>query len=478
MSDQWDVIVVGAGSAGLPAAIRAAERGARVLQVEADSKIGGTLFLSSGQISAAGTKRQKKLGIEDSAQDHYNDAQRIAEGTIDPTLGKLATDNAGATYDWLEELGYEPFPHMPVAGGAHEPYLTKRYYWAETAAVAIHDVLKPVHDKLVASGKIDLRLNTRMTGIVTDASGAALGVTVETKDGKSDTLHGRNVVITTGGYAHNADLWKEMTPDIPLRAYTNDFSRGDGLLAARKIGAKVDGADTFLCTFAGVLNDPNDPYSTALGMQFSPQTREPWEIYVNTDGKRFVREDHPSVDHREHALLAQENQQMFIVFDEGIRQNAPALNPLDPKMHEKFGNHPHYSKADTLGGLAQQMGVNAANLEATVKAYNAAVDSGTDKELGRLRMFRKIAKGPFYAIHAGGITVVSPAGLKTNAGLQVLKADGTPIPHLYAAGEVLGFGRLSGKAFVNGMSLMPALTFGRLLGEDLLTWEGARAAAE
>ena len=169
---------------------------------------------------------------------------------------------------------------------------------------------------------------------------------------------------------------------------------------------------------------------------------------------------------------------MFIVFDEGIRQNAPALNPLDPKMHEKFGNHPHYSKADTLGGLAQQMGVNAANLEATVKAYNAAVDSGTDKELGRLRMFRKIAKGPFYAIHAGGITVVSPAGLKTNAGLQVLKADGTPIPNLYAACEVLGFGRLSGKALVNGMSLMPALTFGRLLGEDLLTWEGARAAAE
>ena len=175
MSDQWDVIVVGAGSAGLPATIRAAERGARVLQVEADSKIGGTLFLSSGQISAAGTKRQKKLGIADSAKDHYDDAQRIAEGTIDPTLGKLATDNAGATYDWLEELGYEHFPHMPVAGGAHEPYLTKRYYWAETAAVAIHDVLKPVHDKLVASGKIDLRLNTRMTGIVTDASGAAVG---------------------------------------------------------------------------------------------------------------------------------------------------------------------------------------------------------------------------------------------------------------------------------------------------------------
>jgi fumarate reductase flavoprotein subunit len=477
MSDMWDVIVVGAGSAGLPAAIRAAERGARVLQVEADEKIGGTLHLSSGQISAAGTKRQKRLGIEDSAQAHYEDAQRIAEGTIDPTLGKLATANAGATYDWLEELGYEPIAHMPVAGGAHEPYLTKRYYWAENMAVAIHDVLKPVHDKLVADGKIDLRLKTRMTGIVTNADGAAIGITVDS-GGKTETLHGQNIVVTTGGYAHNADLWKEMTPDIPLRAYTNDYSRGDGLLAARKIGAKVDGADTFLCTFAGVLDDPKDPYSTALGMQFAPQMREPWEIYVNTDGKRFVREDHPSVDEREHALLAQKDQRMFVVFDEGIRQNAPHINPLDPDLHDKFGNHPHYTKADTLAELAQQMGVDAGNLEATVSAYNAAVDSGEDKELGRIRMFRKIEQAPFYAIHAGGITVVSPAGLNVTSDLQVTKEDGTPIPNLYAAGEVLGFGRLSGKAFVNGMSLMPALSFGRLLGEKILKWEGARAAAE
>ena len=477
MSDIWDVIIVGAGSAGLPAAIRAAERGARVLQIEADSKIGGTLHLSSGQISAAGTKRQRDLGIHDTAQDHYNDAQRIAEGTIDPTLGKIATDNAGETYDWLEDLGYEPFPHMPVSGGAHEPYLTRRYYWAETAAVAIHDVLKPVHEKLVTDGKINLRLSTRMTRIVTDDFGSAVGVSVES-DGKTETVHGRNIVVTTGGYAHNADLWKEMTPDIPLRAWTNDYSRGDGLVAARDVGAKVDGADTFLCTFAGVLDDPDDPYSTALGMQFSPQVREPWEIYVNLNGKRFVREDHPSVDEREHALLAQKDQCMFVVFDEGIRQNAPVLNPIDPKMNDKFGKHPHYTKADTLGELALKMGVNTANLEATVTAYNEAVDRGEDKEFGRIRMFRKIEQGPFYAIHAGGITVVSPAGLNVTPDLQVVREDGVPIPNLYAAGEVLGFGRLSGRAFVNGMSLMPALTFGRLLGEQILEWDGAAAAAE
>ena len=478
MSDSWDVIVVGAGSAGLPAAIRAAERGARVLQVEADGKIGGTLFLSSGQISAAGTKRQKRLGIADSAAEHYADAQRIADGTIDETLGKLATEHAGATYDWLEELGFEPFAHHPVAAGAHEPFLTRRYHWSEKAAVAILDVLAPVHGALVADGKIELRLDTRMTEIVTDGSGAAIGIKATGPDGKSETFHGRNIVLTTGGYAHNPDLWKEMTPHVPLRAYTNAWSKGDGLIAGRAVGAKVDGADKFLCTFAGALNDPKNPFSCALGMQFSPQVREPWEIYVDANGKRFMREDHPSVDYRENQLLKQKDQLMFVVFDEGIRQNAPTLNPVDPKLDEKYGKLANYMKADSIADLAKQMGVDAGNLAATIKAYNAAVDSGEDKEQGRIRMFRKIEKAPFYAIRAGGITVVSPAGLAADGSLRVVKKNGAPIPNLYAAGEVLGFTRLSGAAFVNGMSLMPALTFGRLLGEKILQWEGARAAAE
>ena len=176
MTEPWDIIVVGAGSAGIPTAICAAERGAKVLQLEADEKIGGTLFLSSGQISAAGTKRQKKLGIVDSAEDHYVDAQRIAGNTIDPLLGRLAIDHAGSTYDWLESLGYEPIKAHPVTAGAHEPYLTRRYHWAETAATHILDVLRPVHSKLIAKGSIDLQLNTRMTKLLSDGSGAVTGV--------------------------------------------------------------------------------------------------------------------------------------------------------------------------------------------------------------------------------------------------------------------------------------------------------------
>lgn len=475
----WDVIIVGAGSAGLPAAIFAAQRGARVLQIEADGRIGGTLYWSSGQISAAGTRLQKQLGIEDSWEEHYKDAQRIAHDTIDPVLGKLATKNAADTWEWLIDLGLKPDPEVPLAGSGHEFFRTRRYYWGANKAVSLLEVIRPEHEKLVAAGKIDLRLGTRMTKLVQDASGRVTGVETE-RNGVKETFQAPNVVLTTGGYAANPELWKELTPNAVLRSVCNPYSRGEGIVAARSVGAKVDGGDKFLCSFGGVLEDPKDPLNTTVGFIFVPQKRTPWEIWVNGSGKRFVREDHPSVDHRERALRAQKDQQMYVVFDEGIWQNAPTLDGVRGRdwLGQRFGNHPHYSKADTLAGLAQQMGVDAKALEETVTRYNAAIDSGKDAEFGREMLPRKIEKGPFYALHAAGFSVVSPAGINADEQLRVTDKAGKPIPGLYAAGEILGFSRLSGNAFVNGMSLMPALTFGRLLGQKILGWDKARAAAE
>jgi fumarate reductase flavoprotein subunit len=93
-----------------------------------------------------------------------------------------------------------------------------------------------------------------------------------------------------------------------------------------------------------------------------------------------------------------------------------------------------------------------------------------DRKFGKQFLIRKIEQAPFYGIKAQGITVLSPAGLKVDKQLRVLGERGRPIPNLYAAGEVLGFGRTSGNAFVGGLSLTPALTFGKILGERLLSW--------
>ena len=478
MSDNWDVIVVGAGTAGIPTAIFAGQRGARLLLIEADSRIGGTLHWSSGQMTASGTKLQRKHGIDDHPDWHFNDCQRISGGTVSESLGRLAIDNAADSFDWLMDNGFEPAPETPVAGWGHEPHRVRRYSWGENGGLSVLEAMEPLLDKEIARGTVTLSLETKLTGLVVE-KGAVVGIEAEARDGTKATITGQNVVLTTGGYAANPELWAELTPGYPLRSYCNPYSRGDGILAAREIGAKVDGGDQFLCSFAGVMHDPDDPLSARTGLILNPQFRRPWEVYVNRSGKRFVREDHPSVDHREHALLDQEGMEMFIVFDEGIRQNAPHFHAEIEREHaaKLFDAHPSYFKSETLAELAAQCGIYAANLEATVAQYNKAVEAGVDS-LGRESLPRPIDTPPYFAIRAVGFTVLSPAGLDADLDLCVLDTSSRPIPNLYASGEVFGKARLSGRTYLSGMSLLPAITFGRLLGQKLLTWKGAREAAE
>ena len=125
----WDAIVVGAGTVGLTLAIFAAQRGGRVLLLDVADVTGGSLHVSTGQMSAAGTALQRARGIIDTPQEHYDDLQRISRGTIDPVLARLAVFDAAPTFDWLVSRGFEPLPGHPVNGEAHEPYSKPRYYW-------------------------------------------------------------------------------------------------------------------------------------------------------------------------------------------------------------------------------------------------------------------------------------------------------------------------------------------------------------
>ena len=477
MSNNYDVIIIGAGSAGLPAGIFSAERGARVLQIEADKRIGGTLYWSSGQMSAAGTRLQAAAGIDDSAEDHYEDAMRICNGTMDAGLGRKAIDNASDTLDWLMERGFEPLPGHPVAGSAHEPYRTRRYCWGEKLGLSVLEAMAPSFERLVESNRIDLRLETRFTRLLEDGSGAVTGVETETPSGATETHYGQNVVLASGGYAANLEMWGEITPQFPLTSYCNPYSRGDGIRAAQALGAPVSGGEAFLTTVAGYRQVAEDPLSGAH-LRVNPNIRKPWEFYVNGEGRRFVREDHPSIDHIERAVLALPDFTLYVIFDEPMRQNAPVITlETRDEMAARFGNHAHFLKADTLAGLAAQIGADPETLAQTTAQFNQAVESRHDPAFGREHMIRPIGTPPFYAVKAVGFTVVSPAGIDVDADLRVVRADESAIPNLYAAGEVLGFSKLSGNAFVGGMSLMPALTFGRLLGQEILSWESARAHA-
>lgn len=440
--DIYDVICVGAGSAGLPLAIRAAQNGARVLQVEADNRIGGTLHWSSGQIAAAGTRLQKEHGVTDTPEEHFADAQHIANGQIDPVVLKLFVDNAADTIDWLMDLGFKPAAGTPVVGEAHEAYSKRRYLWGDNAALSILDVLRPVHEKLVAAGKIDLLLEHRLSSLITDDAGAVKGINVDNGNNKITQLYGSSVVLACGGYAAGVEMWNKLNPEIPLASHCNPFSLGDGIKAAQDLDAIVDGTEKFLCTFAGYLENPNDPTSAEF-LALSPKSRNIWEIFVDNQGKRFMTEDHQSIDYRERALLNQPEMKMNIVFDSDILENSAPLTLLDPDVYRaKFGYHPNFIKANTIEELAEGLGCQVSVLTTTIQNYNASVEQKKDKEFNKFFLIRKIENPPFYGIKAMGVTVLSPAGLAVDADLRVIKQDGNTIPNLYAAGEFLGLDEL------------------------------------
>ncbi|MBL42026.1 MAG: hypothetical protein CMM49_05125 [Rhodospirillaceae bacterium] len=471
MQEEWDVIVVGAGTAGIPAAIFSGQRGAKVLLIDADERIGGTLHWSTGQMTAAGTKLQKKLGIEDHPDWHFEDCMRISGGDLHPSLAKIAIDNAAVSFDWLMDNGFEVSPETPVAGHGHEPQRVRRYAWGPNGGLSVLEVMEPILNTEIGKGTVTLSLETKLSSLIYDSE-EVIGVRIKARDGTEAEIYGKNIVLTTGGYAANEDLWKQMTPNYPLRSWCNPYSKGEGIIAAKKIGAKVDGGNEFLCSFAGIMQDPNDPLSVRSGLILNPHMRQPWEIFVNNNGERFVREDHPSVDHREHALLNQSNMEMYIVFDEGIRQNSPNINHEIQREHtiHLYESHPSYFKADTIEELARKCGMDEIKLKQSIDGYNLSVEKVHADPFKRESLPRPINKPPYLAIRAVGFTVLSPGGLDVDDDLRVLDQKNRPIANLYAAGEIYGKSRLSGKTYLSGMSLLPALTFGRLLGQKILNW--------
>jgi len=481
MTQQYDVIVVGAGTAGIPCAAAVAARGGRVLLVEQNEDVGGTLHLSAGQMSAAGTQLQRDRGIEDDPSLHFSDAMRISKNTADPELVNLAVNLAPDVIDWLMVEGFAMHPDCPQIFYGHEAYTVARTYWGVNGGISILEVLRRVLTRQLRRGKLELRINTSMVGLVQEARYSPVtGIKVRGADGQEETVTAKNIVLTTGGYAGNPRLFSRLTEGHQLFSAGMPTSTGTGILLGSAAGGTIRNGDKFLPSFAGISIDGQPRRVDFYRMpSLTPQVRPPWEIFVNLHGRRFVAEDHPSVDERENRLLEQPEMSFWIVFDDNIFKNAPPL--LDAgggiagadwtpeAVAEAFASHPSFKTADTLEGLADACGMRANALAKTVADYNKAVTAGKDT-FGRSHFPAKIEKGPFRAIKAHGTVLKTPAGLTVNTKLQVLNRNGEVVPNLYAAGEALGGGTLSGRSFVGGMSVTPSLAFGRYLGSNLLTW--------
>lgn len=463
----WDAIIVGGGTCGLTAATFAARRGAKVLVLEAGDELGGTLLVAHGQVSAAGTKLQAQKGIHDTPEMHWEEVLRISKGTVDHDLARMAVFNAAATFDWLVDHGYDVLPFCPVASYYHEPYRAPRYYWGKDWGRSIAKVLVAEVDKEQAAGRITVKTSMPVTGLLQQPDGAVTGVTA----GTDRRFVGKSVLLSAGGYAGSPDMFREVT-GIPLfakMAYRHNVGVGYRLGVAA--GGYLRGREKYLCNFGFILESDAFPSPFTGRCNTYPEDRPIAEIYVNSRGQRFIREDEPSVDMREHALMKQPDLRYWIVFDQAMFDQFPPMvvDWTKEQMIAAFANHKMFYRANSVEELAARTGIDAKGLAATISAYNRSQAGGCDV-LGRTHMPRPIASAPYYAIRNQGCSVTSTVGLAVDANLRVVRRDGRPIPGLYAAGEILGAGQLQGDSFVGGMMAMPALTFGKLLGERLLAF--------
>jgi fumarate reductase flavoprotein subunit len=469
-AEDWDLVIIGGGSAGLPAAIFAAERGARVLVLEGSHRIGGTLDRSGGQMSAAGTSLQAAKGIKDSPDLHFEDVMRISKRTVNPELVRLFVDNAADTIHWLLALGWKPLPDHPVKGEGHEPYQIARYQWGPERGMSVYRALEPKVLELLQRGRLTILVETEAIDLIQHPDGRIAGVTARDQDGGKTDYRAANVLLASGGAGGDASMFQRLN-GAPLYArMAYPYNRGGGVVLGESVGGYVRGTENYLCNDGGILQDADYPSPYSATPLTDPASRPPWEVYVNVHGARFTKEDDPSVDNREHAVLRQPDHRYWAIFDDQILKDAPPFLAgwTRQRMATAFGQHHMFTQAASLAGLARWIGVDAARLTATISAYNAAQAAGKDTAFGRAHMPLPIARPPFYAIRLQGYSILTYGGLAVDTSLRVMRTDGAPVPNLFAAGEVLGKGSLSGHAYVGGMSLTPALTFGRLISQRMI----------
>ena len=459
----YDLAVVGAGSAGIPCAVAAADAGASVLLVDKADDVGGTLHVSGGHLSGGGTEAQRRHGIDDSPDAHFADVLRISPSLPRTDLLRLAVDLAPGLIDWLtEDLGLELAPDCPRLVYGHEPYSTPRTVYGLDEARSILAVLRPELARVVAAGGVDLRLGTAVTSLLVE-NGDVVGVRLPDAEVRAGA-----VVLTTGGYGSSPELFAELEA-APLVSAAWPTSTGDGLRLGTAAGAAIDGQGSFLPAFGGLPPPDGGSRVRWADRPLLTVERPPWEIYVDRSGRRWVAEDEPSIDAKERALARVPQMTFWTVFDaQGLGESHPMVvswsrDDLAARADVRPGVH----SAPTLDGLAELAGIDPAGLSATVAAYNDAVAAGVDAEHGRRYLPAPIAEPPFYAMRNHGVTLVTFAGLDVDTDLAVRRADGSTIAGLYAAGEVIGAATTNGNAFCGGMILTPALAFGRHLGARL-----------
>ena len=449
---QSDVVIIGAGGAGLAAAVSAHQNGAKVIVIEKMPSVGGNTIISGSAFNAADPVRQGKQGIEDSVEKHYTQTFEGGDKLAKPELVKTLTENAYPAIQWLESLGMEFKPEVfTVLGGlwprAHKPVKPLGTGYIETYMNYIN----------ANSADIEIMVDTKATEIIME-NGKAVGVKAESKDGNVVLKANKGVILAAGGFGANIEMrnqYNKKWPDLTNVKTTNHVgATGDGMALAEKIGANLIGMENIQLLPMG------DPVTGSLSGNIEQGVEN--RIFVNKDGNRFVDEGQRR-DVMTKALFEQKDSFMWVIVDKHSYPTGDTKNNFNETIDQLVEQGRAY-KADTLEDLAKQIGVSPENLVKAVEEFNKAVERGGKDSLGRTLFKDKLDTAPYYAGARVPTVHHTMGGVEINPSAQVLDKNGNIIPGLYAAGEVTG--GIHGGNRLGGNALADVNVFGRIAGES------------
>ena len=438
---ETDVVIIGAGGAGLSAAVAARESGANVIVLEKMPIVGGNTNYATGGLNASETSIQEKMGISDSNAQYIEDTMVGGKNINDLALVTEMVEKSAETVDWLIKLGADLTDVGKMAGSTnsrtHRP----------TGGAAVGSHLSAALEKAAKNAGADVRLNQEVTKIINE-NGKAVGVVVSTKDGEY-TIKAKAVIIATGGFGANPAIIESYKPELKGFGTTNHAgATGDALTWAKDFNAALTDIEQ-IQTHPTVVPVKN--------LMITEAVRGNGAIMINRDGNRFCTEM-ATRDVMSAAILEQTGGTAYLMFDTSIRKSLKAI--------ETYASQGLLTEGATVAELAKKLGIPEAALEKTVSDYNSYVANGNDPDFGRKasEMPRALVEGPYYVVEVGPAIHHTMGGLKINTKAEVIDTNGNVIPALYAAGEVTG--GIHGANRLGGNAVADITVFGKIAGEQ------------
>ena len=492
-----DVVVIGAGGAGMTAAMTAADAGQKVVILESQAMVGGNSARATGGMNAAKTVYQDEnefdqaAGVEKTlatAAEKYADNETITalaktvseqwaayqanptgyfdsvelmeldtmvggKGINDPELVKTLCEGTADAIDWLDENGIT-LHNVSSFGGASVKRI-HRPVNEEGKVVSVGAYMIPLLQENCEKRGIDIVLNTTVDTILTDANGAAVGVSGTDKDGNTVVVNANSVILATGGFGANLDMVTQYKPELAGFMTTNAAgAQGQGIEMATAIGAGTVDMDQ-------IQIHPTVEANTAA--LITEGLRGDGAILVNANGERFIDEV-GTRDVVSAAEIAQPGSYSWLIVDQAMADASSVIQGYIKKGYTKTGA--------TYEELATELDVDPAAFANTMETWNSYVEAKNDPDFGRTSFANPLNNGPYYAIKVTAGVHHTMGGVTINSATEVLKEDGTVIPGLFAAGEVTG--GVHGANRLGGTAVADFVVFGRIAGESAANYASAQ----